>query len=105
MKIPSVIRIGGVDYAVVQTPRLNNGEKMAYGHIDYEKAVIEYNPDNCKDSQFIGRILWHEILHGIAEHANLEIGSDEESVIDTLAKGIYQVLQDNGRKLFDIVEK
>lgn len=103
MKIPEAVRIGGVDYTVTETPRLNNGTQVCYGHIDYEKALIELNPDNCHNPQFSGQVLWHEILHGIANHANLEICEDlEENIIDTLAKGIYQVLQDNGRELFDL---
>jgi len=101
MKIPSIVRIGGIDYEVNEVPKLNNGTQVCYGHIDYEKSAIEINPNNCKNPQFTGQVLWHEILHGICNHANLEI-QDEEHIIDTLAKGIYQVLQDNGRKLFDI---
>lgn len=102
MKIPKAIRIGGVDYEVKETPSLNNGKDICYGHIDYTRAIIELNPDNCISPQYQGRVLWHEILHGIAEQANLELGDDEENIVDTLAKGIYQVLQDNARDLYDI---
>ena len=45
--------------------------------------------------------LWHEILHGIRNHAGLEI-ENEEVIVDMFAKGIYQVLQDNGLRMFDI---
>ncbi len=43
-------------------------------------------------------------MHGIREHAGIEI-ANEEAVVDMSAKGIYQVLQDNGKRLFDIAEK
>lgn len=105
MKIPETIRVGGVDYTVICTPGLNNGTEVCYGHIDYEKALIEFNESINTNEQFKGQVLWHEILHGIANHANhanLEFKDDEEQIIDTLAKGIYQVLQDNGGKLFDL---
>jgi len=46
--------------------------------------------------------LWHEILHGIREHAGLEIENEEE-IVEMFSKGIYQVLQDNGNLLFDLV--
>lgn len=36
MKIPESVRIGGVDYAVVEKSNLNDGTNMCYGHIDYQ---------------------------------------------------------------------
>ena len=47
--------------------------------------------------------LWHEILHSIRKHANMDI-QDEEKVVEMFARGIYQVLQDNGGRLFDLKE-
>lgn len=41
LKIPNSIRIGGTEYAIVDTPDLNNGTNMAYGYIDFEKSRIE----------------------------------------------------------------
>lgn len=102
MKIPELIRIGGVDYSIVDTVGLNDGTTVAYGHIDYQKSVIELNPD-IQDHQKKCLTLWHEIVHGIAEHANIDlVESDEEAIVDTIAKGVYQVLQDNGGALFDM---
>ena len=102
MKIPDIIRIAGIDYAIIGVSALNDGEKVCYGRIDYEKSIIKLNPDN-QDHQKKCLTLWHEIIHGIVEHANMNIKeSDEEGIVDTIAKGIYQVIQDNGRSLFDI---
>jgi protein tyrosine phosphatase len=102
MKIPKSIRIGGVDYAVVDKPALNNGKKMCYGKIDYEKSIIELNPDN-QNHQKKCMTLWHEIIHGVIEHTNMDMkSSDEEGIVDTVAKGIYQVLQDNKGAFFDL---
>lgn len=101
MKIPDSVRIGGIDYDILFEPDVNNGRTVAYGQIDYENCNIKLSTSIKMNHQYLCIVLWHEMLHGIAEHANLEI-ADEENVVEILARGIYQVLQDNGRELFDI---
>ena len=105
MKIPDSIRINGVDYKIVYTPALNDGINVAYGRINYENSTIELNPER-QAHQRMCATLWHEILHGIAFTMGLDdtMGDDEEKIVDAFARGIYQVLQDNGRKFFDIKE-
>ena len=46
--------------------------------------------------------LWHEIMHGIEDQAQLELGEERERIIEAFARGVYQVLQDNGVRLFDL---
>lgn len=105
MKIPDSIRINGVDYKVVYTSALNDGNNVLYGSIDYENSIIELNP-NRQEHQHMCITFLHEIIHGIAFTMGMAetMGDDEEKIIDAFARGIYQVLQDNGRKLFDIKE-
>ena len=102
MKIPESVRIGGVEYPVVYVDYLNDGVNQAYGHINYDNCEIELSGTSGTAHEKRCQILWHEILHGIRNHAGLEI-ENEETVVDMFAKGIYQVLQDNGCRLFDIV--
>jgi hypothetical protein len=104
MKIPESIRIAGVDYKIEFVPNLNNGTQLAYGFIDFENSVISLSDTYGTGHQKRCQILWHEILHGIREANGMEI-ENEEAIVDMFAKGIYQVLQDNGRKLFDIVDE
>lgn len=104
MKIPESVRIGGVEYPIVYIPCLNNGTQLAYGHIDYENCVIELSDTNGVGHQKRCITLWHEILHGIREHSGMEI-ENEETIVEMFSKGIYQVLQDNGRRFFDIVSE
>lgn len=103
MKIPESVRIGGVEYRVREDcPALNDGENLLYGRINYRANEIELS-EIVKGHQKKCIVLWHEILHGIREHAGLEI-ADEEKVVEMFARGIYQVLQDNGGRLFDLKE-
>lgn len=101
MKIPDSIRIGGTEYTIKIVPNLRNGILAAYGHIDYDKSLIELSATDGTEHQKRCKILWHEILHGIIEHAGINV-KNEEDVVDVLSKGIYQVLQDNGARFFDI---
>lgn len=102
MKIPDSIRIGGIEYAISLKQDVNNGAKIAYGQIDYDRCEIELSSSIPMNHQRLCTVLWHEILHGIREHAGLEIKNEEE-IVEMFSKGIYQVLQDNGRRLFDII--
>ena len=101
MKIPESIRIAGIEFKVEIVPSLMSGANAAYGHIDYDHSVISLSDTFGTEHQKRCTILWHEILHGIRENNGMEI-ENEEAVVDMFAKGIYQVLQDNGTRLFDI---
>jgi outer membrane receptor protein involved in Fe transport len=101
MKIPESVRIAGVEFEVKYVPNLNNGTNLAYGYIDYENSTISLSDTNGTEHQRRCQILWHEILHGIRENNGMEI-ENEEAVVDMFARGIYQVLQDNGARFFDL---
>lgn len=100
MKIPSDVRINGIDYPVVYEARLNDGAHICHGQSLFDDCLIKLNPDSqAQQKQCV--TLWHEILHILIDNAKLTI-EDEERVVTALSSGIYQVLQDNGRKLFDL---
>lgn len=101
MKIPDKIRIGGVDYIVEYEDNLRIGNEICYGTISYPDSVISISTSDSTGHQHKCLTLWHEILHGIFEHACIH-PENEEQVVEILSKGIYQVLQDNGNALFDI---
>ena len=93
MNIPETVKIGGIDYTIKYEERLNTGANLAYGHIDYDKALIRLAPD-LQSKQGECQTLLHEILHGISKYFDLKIESDEDE-IDSLAKGLYMVIIDN----------
>ena len=101
MKIPESIRITGIEFKIVLVPNLNTGVNMAYGHIDFDNSVISLSDTFGTEHQKRCTILWHEILHGIRESSGMQI-ENEEAIVDMFARGIYQVLQDNGARLFDL---
>lgn len=103
MKIPESVRIGGIEYEIKYAPYLRLNDVLCYGTINYNESIILLSETDGTGHQKRCCTLWHEILHGIRNHAGLEIENEEE-VIEMFAKGIYQVLQDNGTRLFDIKE-
>ncbi len=102
MKIPESVRIDGVEYAVVSEHRLNDGEKMLAGQIRYMDCQIALAEDSSHEYRCLS--LWHEIMHAIEQKAQLDLGENTEKIIEAFARGVYQVLQDNGRRFYDIRE-
>ena len=101
MKIPKSVRIGGVEYDVRFEKNVRVENLLAYGRINYDNCEIVLSETDGVAHQRRCQTLLHEILHGIRNHAGLEI-EDEEEVVEMFAKGLYQVLQDNGSRLFDL---
>lgn len=101
MKLPKSVRIGGVEFAIIVESRLNDGQQLLAGQyrpMDCQIAVAEESSHEHKCLS-----LWHEIMHGIEDQAQLDLGDEKERIIEAFARGVYQVIQDNGRRLFDIV--
>lgn len=103
MKVPESVRIGGIEYKVLYGANLRVNNNLCYGSISYDDSTITLSTTDGAGHQMRCVTLLHEILHGIRNHAGLEIENEEE-VVDMFAKGIYQVLQDNGGRLFDLKE-
>lgn len=100
MKLPERIRIGGVEFSIVIEPRLNDGRALLAGQIRHMVCEISIAEDCSHEYKCL--TLWHEIMHGIEEQAQLDLGENQERIIEAFARGVYQVLQDNGERLFDI---
>lgn len=103
MKIPDSIRIGGIEYEVCPVEVSRVGNDICYGSIHYSDSRIELSTSDASGHQIQCVTLWHEILHGIARHACLEIENEEE-IVECFSKGIYQVLADNADRLFDVAD-
>jgi len=103
MKIPKTIRLNGIEFSVELCGNLNDGEKVLFGDVTYGMARIRLNSTN-QEHQRMCVTLWHEVFHAVCEMNGVELGDDEERIIDAFAFATYQVLQDNGGKLFDLVK-
>jgi hypothetical protein len=85
------VRIGPFDYAVKFIEGLESHDKRKLdGHISHHQTSITI--EAAMTNQARTQVLWHEVLHGIANHANLDLTEDE---VDVLSFGVYQVLKDN----------
>ena len=94
MRVLDKVRIGGVDFAVIFKPRLlSDNDTLLCGQINHRASEIFINSDLGEEMQHI--TLLHEILHGLAEHAQLKLSDQEETIIDVFARGIYQVIKDS----------
>ncbi len=104
MKIPESVRINGVDFSVELIAHLNDGVHKLHGLANFCTCSIAIDPDS-QEHQMKCITLWHEILHVILHNAQIDLPEDEEErIVTALSNGVYQVLQDNGRKLFDIAD-
>lgn len=103
MKIPDSVRISGAEYRVETVENLRDSSRLLCGSVRFSECKIYLSATDCQSHEFRCIVLWHEILHAIIEDRDLELDSEvEEKLCEALSRGIYQVLQDNGGKLFDL---
>lgn len=103
MKIPNEIRINGVEFSVGYAPNLRMNDKLCFGYIDFDNSKIMLSETDGTEHQQRCITFLHEVIHGIIKNSAVEV-FDEEPVVEMLSRGIYQVLQDNGERLFDLKE-
>ena len=108
MKIPNEVRLNGIDYAVNRVSNLVDDTHVLDGQIDYNSSEILLNTGS-QGYQAMCITFLHEIFHGILYHftcapvnGDNRIPDTEEELVELLARGVYQFLQDNGGKLFDL---
>lgn len=86
------IKIGGVIYEIEDAANLRGDkDQQLDGWIRYGPAKILLSSEMGGQRRRV--VLWHEVLHGIMTQAGYD--KHDEALIDALAYGIVQVLQDN----------
>ena len=95
MNIPSKVKIDGMEYEVIKTDEtLTNDNRVCRGIIEYEHRKIKLNT-LCQDEQGMKVTLMHEIVHGIMKERNIDMQTEQETFIDEIAKGFYNLFNDN----------
>lgn len=91
------VKIGWKEYKIKlleSQQTLKTGAGECYGEIFYDEKVIHIN--KAYDAEFQEVALIHEVLHGVEDMYNLELG---EETVTRLAQAIYTVLKDNNLEI------
>lgn len=86
------VRIGPIDYEVRENPELGLDGDVA-GRVSIGVSRIEVDPH--MEPQRRAFVLLHEVVHAILIHGQVDLGEDEESVVDVMALGFLAFLRDN----------
>ena len=87
------VRIGAIDYEVEFIEDLRDETGKLDGRIGYSKTKIQLDAD--MSAQATVQALLHEVIHAITMHMGKPKESRDESFIDAMAHGFYQVMRDN----------
>ena len=92
--LPNQIKISAINYLVIPSKNkcfLNGRE--CYAMINFDSHVINIDT-SLQTVEGMKQSLIHEILHGIVRDRDIEI-KNEEKVVESFAKGLYQLFVDN----------
>ena len=97
------IRINGIDYLLEESDDLQVEGEDVDGYIDFSNATIAIKHSLALQLQTVTML--HEVLHGIVQslgaYNNFLDRDTEEKICDIFARGIYQVIKDNGTQVLD----
>lgn len=88
----SYVWVGPCKFEVQEIQRLIIKDEPADGDIDWCAQAIKIDANQHPRAKWL--VLWHEVIHAILFNAGKDEAFDE-SLIDTLAQGVGQVLIDN----------
>ena len=87
------IDILGIPYKVIEVEQVDATNYLVEGEIDYRNQTIKIKKDMSKERKT--ETLWHEIIHGICEHLQIEEVQKNEHLVQCLGNAVYQVLKRN----------
>ena len=103
MQIPKQVRIGSIDYDVVDPGEaiLFNGQQC-YGMIDFVDSQI-YLDTTIQGKQKLELTFLHEVVHGMLQSRSLDEAAANETLVDEIAIALHQLIKDNP-KIFETIE-
>ena len=103
MQIPKQVRIGSIDYDVVDPGEaiLFNGQQC-YGMIDFVDSQI-YLDTTIQGKQKLELTFLHEVVHGMLQSRSLDEAAANETLVDEIAIALHQLIRDNP-KIFEAFE-
>lgn len=88
------VKIGPITYSVEEAEDLRTGKgKTLWGQVDHVEAKILVAAKNAAVQK--RQTVWHEIVHLILFQAGRRKDSRKERLVDSLAYGLMQVVEDN----------
>ena len=88
------VLIGGIIYPVESVKELESAKgKRLDGYVTFRPYLIQLDSELGSQGERV--VLWHEILHAVIEQTGRSTKKGEEQLLNVLAYGITQVLQDN----------
>lgn len=88
---PKTLKIGAHTYEIEVEPRIERDYTRFWGRLEYAKNKLQL------DSELVGirkyETLWHGCFHGILSNGGFR--KHDEQMVDVLAAGVVQLLQDN----------
>ncbi|MBY8908201.1 hypothetical protein K6L05_00185 [Salinicoccus roseus] len=67
---------------------------LLFGKCDSQSKTIELSTD-LKHQEFKNEVLVHELLHAAVYESSIDLGEEEEQVVDALGKTLHGFLKDN----------
>lgn len=88
------IKVGGINYAVIDTDLSAYDSKDSYrmGNTHEAKAIIEIRQEMPKQRK--DQVLIHELVHAMFYEIGIEMENDED-IVNRVGLVLHQVLKDN----------
>ena len=88
------VKIGGICYDIEFKELESTDGGVQLGWCDYAKSKLEINNHNVSEQKQKQTII-HELTHAIMHESGLDLGDDEERVVNHIGLILHQVLRDN----------